>query len=72
MFFKQFFSTVLLGVLHGLVLLPVLLSVCGPKPYPSATPAITAAEMPLEPIKPSSSPSQAAQVPSEPSAAAEV
>lgn len=33
---KQFALTVGLGVLHGLVLLPVLLSLCGPKPFASA------------------------------------
>lgn len=34
---KQFALTVGLGVLHGLVLLPVLLSICGPKPFASAS-----------------------------------
>lgn len=33
---KQFALTVGLGVLHGLVLLPVLLSIFGPKPFESA------------------------------------
>merc|ERR1712113_297047 len=33
---KQFALTVGLGVLHGLVLLPVLLALLGPKPYESA------------------------------------
>jgi len=33
---KQFALTVGLGVLHGLVLLPVLLSIFGPKPFASA------------------------------------
>merc|ERR1711937_1107769 len=33
---KQFALTVGLGILHGLVLLPVLLSVFGPKPFESA------------------------------------
>merc|ERR1712232_844007 len=33
---KQFALTVGLGVLHGLVLLPVLLALLGPKPYASA------------------------------------
>merc|ERR1712070_651672 len=33
---KQFALTVGLGVLHGLVLLPVLLALFGPKPYESA------------------------------------
>jgi len=35
-FFKIFFLTVLFGVWHGLVLLPVLLSLIGPQPYLSA------------------------------------
>ena len=34
----QFALTVGLGVLHGLVLLPVMLSIFGPKPYASAEP----------------------------------
>eukprot|EP00978_Attheya_sp_CCMP212_P025083 scaffold80008_cov47-Attheya_sp.AAC.5 len=33
---KQFALTVVLGVLHGLVLLPVVLSILGPKPFSSA------------------------------------
>ena len=33
---RQFALTVILGVLHGLVLLPVLLSVFGPRPFSSA------------------------------------
>jgi len=33
---RQFCVTVVLGVLHGLVLLPVLLSLFGPKPFASA------------------------------------
>jgi predicted RND superfamily exporter protein len=33
---KQFALTVVLGVLHGLVLLPVILSIVGPKPFSSA------------------------------------
>ena len=35
-FFKIFFLTVLFGVWHGLVLLPVLLSLVGPGAYNSA------------------------------------
>ena len=35
-FFKIFFLTVLFGVWHGLVLLPVLLSLIGPEAYQSA------------------------------------
>ena len=35
-FFKIFFLTVLFGVWHGLVLLPVLLSLVGPGAYSSA------------------------------------
>ena len=35
-FFKIFFLTVLFGVWHGLVLLPVLLSLIGPEAYLSA------------------------------------
>lgn len=35
---KQFGLTVGLGVLHGLVLLPVLLSILGPSPFASAEP----------------------------------
>ena len=35
-FFKIFFLTVLFGVWHGLVLLPVLLSLFGPEAYLSA------------------------------------
>lgn len=34
--FKQFFATVVLGVGHGLILLPVLLSIVGPAPFSSA------------------------------------
>ena len=34
--FQLFFGTVLFGLWHGLVLLPVLLSVIGPAPYPTA------------------------------------
>lgn len=41
---KQFALTVGLGVIHGLVLLPVLLSLLGPKPF-------EAAEMPTGPSK---------------------
>jgi predicted RND superfamily exporter protein len=33
---KQFALTIFLGVIHGLVLLPVLLAVFGPKPFASA------------------------------------
>ncbi|XP_071523040.1 patched domain-containing protein 3-like isoform X2 [Panulirus ornatus] len=35
-FFKIFFAVVLYGLFHGLVFLPVLLSLLGPAPYPSA------------------------------------
>jgi len=31
--FKQFFATVILGAAHGLILLPVLLSLLGPEPF---------------------------------------
>merc|ERR1711871_722117 len=34
--FKQFFATVVLGVAHGMILLPVLLLLVGPEPYQSA------------------------------------
>merc|ERR1711968_182566 len=33
-FFKVFFGIVVLGLSHGLILLPVLLSYCGPRPLP--------------------------------------
>eukprot|EP00977_Amphora_coffeiformis_P018262 scaffold6349_cov167-Amphora_coffeaeformis.AAC.6 len=33
---RQFALTVALGIVHGLVLLPVLLSILGPAPYASA------------------------------------
>lgn len=36
-FFKIFFLVVLFGLFHGLIYLPVLLSVAGPAPYPTAT-----------------------------------
>lgn len=35
--FKQFFLTIIIGAAHGLVLLPVLLSLIGPPPFPRAT-----------------------------------
>lgn len=34
---RQFIVTVVLGVMHGLILLPVLLSLLGPKPFASAS-----------------------------------
>lgn len=40
----QFALTVGLGVIHGLVLLPVLLSLFGPKPFASAEPLSNAQE----------------------------
>lgn len=40
----QFALTVGLGVIHGLILLPVLLSILGPKPFASAEPPHVAAE----------------------------
>ena len=33
---RQFCLTVVLGLAHGLILLPVMLSICGPKPFSSA------------------------------------
>ena len=47
----QFALTVGLGVLHGLVLLPVLLSVLGPKPFASAEPPHTAESESVEVAK---------------------
>jgi len=35
---RQFALTVTLGIVHGLILLPVLLSLLGPAPYASASP----------------------------------
>ncbi|KAK4302905.1 hypothetical protein Pmani_025047 [Petrolisthes manimaculis] len=37
-FFKIFFGVVLFGLYHGLVFLPVLLSMVGPQPYPTSMP----------------------------------
>jgi len=45
----QFALTVVLGVAHGLVLLPVLLSLFGPKPYSSAEFAKVAITKPEHP-----------------------
>ena len=41
----QFALTVVLGLAHGLILLPVMLSICGPRPFSSA-------ERPVEVSKP--------------------
>ena len=47
-FFKIFFLTVLFGVWHGLVLLPVLLSMIGPEAYLSArSGAVTSTVVPI-------------------------
>lgn len=34
-FFKMFFAIVVVGVWHGLIILPIMLSICGPEPYAS-------------------------------------
>ena len=47
----QFALTVGLGVLHGLVLLPVLLSLFGPKPFASAEPIKDVNDEVIDPVK---------------------
>jgi predicted RND superfamily exporter protein len=49
----QFALTVGLGIIHGLVLLPVLLSLIGPKPFASAEPPHEAAAYEIEVKNPS-------------------
>jgi Niemann-Pick C1 protein len=44
---KQFALTVVLGVTHGLILLPVLLSLVGPKPFSSAEKPGDSADKPI-------------------------
>jgi predicted RND superfamily exporter protein len=47
--FKQFFCIVLLGLGHGVVFLPVILSLVGPKPYAQAHDSIDAEGAPVIP-----------------------
>ena len=43
-FFRIFLLVIIFGLFHGLILLPVMLSLIGPSPYNNATPAVTEKE----------------------------